>query len=121
MFASQLAAAGAYERRLAVDAEWSRRVDVADGLGGFASSHETQPGTASVRIVAPSAAERQVAAQEGAEVAASFVMVPPTPLLRGDRVTVGGVTYELLADPLKATQSPVVRAPVKSEPWDEAN
>lgn len=115
-----LDAAGAYARRLMVDAAVWRRQTVTDAGGGQTVTWVDQARTVKVQLVSPSAQEREAAAQQGVEVTHVAVMPTDVDVSRGDRLLVDGEAYELTSDPLTATHSAVSRATVTQEPWDES-
>lgn len=114
-----LAAADAYARRLMVDAAVWEKTEAADGMGGESTEWADQARTVPAQMVTPSATEREVAAQEGVEVTHTAVMPVGVDVARGHRLVISGVAYELVSDPLVATNGAVSRATAKQEPWDE--
>lgn len=111
-------ALGAYVARLMVTAAVWRKTETPDGAGGVTVAWVQQPDTA-VQLVAPSASERDTAAQEGVEITHTAVVPVDSLLVRGDRLVVSNVTVELVSDPLTATHSAVARATAKQEHFDE--
>lgn len=114
-----LAVSDAYARRLMVDAAVWARDDDSDGMGGVTTTWVDQARTVPAQLVAPSATERQVAAQEGVEITHAAVMPVGVDVARGHRLVIAGKAYELVSDPLVATNGAVSRATAKQEPWDE--
>lgn len=74
-----------------------------DGYGGDTVAF-TAVGTVAARVSRPSAAERQVASQEGAEISHEVYLTPGADVRRGDRLTGDGQVLEVIAviEPSKA-------------------
>lgn len=117
--AGPLAVSAAYAERLMVDAAVWRKETVTDAGGGQSTGWVDQARTVRVQLVAPSAQERETAAQQGVEVTHAAAMPTDVDVVRGDRLVVDGLTVELTSDPLTATHSAVSRAQAQQEHWDE--
>lgn len=118
MIPPNLQVLGAYAVRRMVKVHVWRSTDTTDAGGGSATVW-SRIDDVLVELVAPSATERETAAQEGVEITHAAVLEIGTPVRRGDRLVVGPTTVELISDPLTATHSAVARAGAKQEPWDE--
>lgn len=114
-----LNALAAYAARFRVSAEVWRMSTTTDAGGGEVVAWVQQTST-EAQLVSPSAAERETARQQGAEISHTIILSKETTLQRGDRLILDGRTVELTADPQTATQSAVARAPGKEETWDES-
>lgn len=95
-----------------------RKVETGDGAGGVTVAWQQQ-GTVAARFSSPSDVERQIAAQQGAEITHDVYLPPAVDVRRGDRLVDGGVTVEIVAVTVPSVASHHQKATARQEPWDE--
>lgn len=83
-------------RLLNTSVEVWRETRTPDGMGGWASGWD-QVGPARARISQPSATERVVADQNGADLSHVVYLPPTADVRRGDQLRTGARVYEVLA------------------------
>ncbi|MFI8830545.1 head-tail adaptor protein [Streptomyces afghaniensis] len=83
-------------RLLNSSAEIWRDTRVSDGMGGWVSGW-AKVGDARARFSQPSAAERVVAAQNGADLSTVAYLLPAADVRRDDELRRGAEVYEVLA------------------------